>query len=98
MATINDIQENYLSDVCYYDKLDWNQFLMLAKQAYLKLDAALNKSAAAKYNSGRYIDAQVEIKQWNEITLKMDEYVRTKVPYWMADEFHEYIEEVLDNA
>ena len=98
MATINDIQENYLSDVCYYDKLDWNQFLMLAKQAYLKLDAALNKSAAAKYNSGRYIDAQVDIKRWNEITLKMDDYVRTKVPHWMADEFHEYIEEVLDNA
>lgn len=97
MITINDIQEDVLTIEAYYSKLSWQQFLTLAGQAYLKLDNALNARMNAPKNSGKRIDAGVEVTRWDEITVAMDRYARTSIPAWMYDEFNEYIETVLNN-
>ncbi len=96
--TINDIQESALLSDSFYDRLDWQQFLIMAEQAYLKLNDALNRTLTHRKNSGKWIDARADVLKWNDITLKMSNYVRTKVPAWMYDEFNEYIEDVLSEA
>jgi hypothetical protein len=97
-VNVNNIRFSALLSDSYYDLLDWNQFLRIAEQSYLKLDDALNRSISAIPNSGRWIDAQVDVQNWNDVTLKMCDYVRTKVPYFMYEQFNEYIEDVLNEA
>lgn len=95
---IDNIRTSALLSDSYYDLLDWEQFLKVAEQSYIKLVNALDRSAAAVPNSGKWIDAHQDVLLWNDVTLKMCNYVRTKVPHFMYEQFNEYIEDVINEA
>lgn len=97
MITINDVHEDMLTIEAYYSKLDWQQFITLAGQAYLKLDNALNVRLSAPRYSGKWIDAGVDANRWDQVTRTIDNYARTSIPSWMYDSLNEYIETVLNN-
>lgn len=92
---LENVREDALTDVSYYQKCSYEQLMEIGVQMYLKLNQCLTDLNNLTHNTGRYIDKKAEVERWNTATLSLEGYFISYVPYWVYDLFKDRVEEAL---
>ena len=92
---LDNVREECLADVSYYQNCSYEQLMQIGIQMYLKLDQCLTDLMSLRVNSGKYFDKKAQVEWWNNATQTLEKYFTSSVPYWAYEEYQERVEEAL---